>query len=547
MNSDSSRQTPQHTAQASTFRRMGVYRFLAILTLPILLLLCGTCFLIVSHLADIEKVADDVNQEHLPGILASQRTLINIENIRREVFILYTADNPVMRRNALISALALASESVLEPDSALANYAGTVDTLMRNLAAATTRSHRIADTLHTEELKFANIYEQLRVRAGLPSSLGSIHSAYHLSADEEIEQDDSRLAEVRNFLEPIQELCLKLPSHAERIQSDCRHFQNSWDTLTTARKDYISSDGEARALWTELDALLRKLSDDASSIEAGLTYSNMEHIRAQAQEARISLIIALLLLIGGQVVFVAVVHHFILSPIALASRSLRKIYFGLSTNAVPPARIRELQDLLDLLPSLSHHLAELNARSGLMEKEKERYASLSMHDALTGVYNRRSFDEELTRVNRSVALALLMLDVDFFKLYNDSCGHQAGDAALVAVAHAMERSLLRGTDKVFRYGGEEFAVLLPNSTEQAAEAVAERIRHNVRALALPHPKSSVAPILTVSIGVALRTCDDDMDEATLIKHADEALYHAKSNGRNQVCLYQPEYTQTDQA
>lgn len=535
MSSDSSCQTPQNPA----FHRMGVYRFLAVLTLPILLLLCGTCFLMVSHLADIEKGADEVNQEHLPGILASQRTLINIENIRREVFILYTADNPVMRRNALISALALASESVLEPDSALADYAGTVDPLIRNLAAATARSHRIADALHTEELKFSYIYEQLRIRAGIPSALDSVHNAYHLSP-EEIEQDDSRLAELHTLLEPIQELCRRPPSHNEKIQGDCSHFQSGLDTLAGAWQSYISAAGEARALWTELDALLRKLSDDASSIEAGLTYSNMEHIRAEAQEARISLLIALLLLIGGQIVFVAVVHHFILSPIALASRTLRKIYYGLSTNAVPPVRIRELQDLLDLLPSLSHHLAELNARSGQMEKEKERYASLSMHDALTGVYNRRSFDEELARENNNGALALLMLDVDFFKLYNDSCGHQAGDAALAAVAHAMERSLLRGTDKVFRYGGEEFAVLLPNTTEQAAEAVAERIRRNVRALALPHPKSSVAPILTVSIGVALHTCDDAMTEADLVRHADEALYHAKSNGRDQVCLYRPE-------
>lgn len=534
-------------AHNPSFHRVGVYRFLAILTLPILLLLCGTCFLIVSHLVDIEKVANDINQEHLPGILASQRTLINIENIRREAFILYTANDPVLRRNALISALALASESMFGPGSALADSAGTVNSLIRGLAEATTLSHRIADTLHKEELNFAHAYEQLRVRAGLPASLEAVHDAYHLSPQEDAEHAGSLLTEVQNFLTPLREFCRSASASDKSLRSDCLRFQDSWDTLAGNWQGFIRSDAEARALWTELDALLRKLSDDASSIEAGLTYDNMEHIRTEAQGARISLVISLLLLIGGQVVFVAVVHHFILSPIALASRTLRKIYYGLSTNAVPPVRIRELQDLLDLLPSLSHHLAELNARSGLIEKEKERYASLSMHDALTGVYNRRSFDEELARGNRGGALALLMLDVDFFKLYNDTCGHQAGDDALAAVAHAMERSLLRGTDKVFRYGGEEFAVLLPNTTEQAAQAVAERIRHNVHALALPHPKSSAASILTVSIGVALRTCDDDMDEPTLVRHADKALYHAKRNGRDQVWLYRPEDEQSPQA
>ena len=114
------------------------------------------------------------------------------------------------------------------------------------------------------------------------------------------------------------------------------------------------------------------------------------------------------------------------------------------------------------------------------------------------------------------------------------------NAARAAVGHAMEQSLLRGTDKVFRYGGEEFAVLLPNATEKAARAVAERIQRNVRALALPHPASSVAPVLTVSIGVALRTPDDKVDDTELITHADKALYRAKSSGRDRVCLYRPE-------
>ena len=302
----------------------------------------------------------------------------------------------------------------------------------------------------------------------------------------------------------------------------------------------MNADNEALALWRQLDELLRKLSDDASSVEAELTYRAMEHIRTEARRARTAFFMASLLLIGVLIVFVAAVHRSILAPIALASRDLRKIRYGQPTNSIPPVRLRELQDLLDLLPSLSRHLAELSERSGQLEKEKDRYANLSLRDALTGVYNRRSFDEQLSRDGRKVPLALLMLDVDLFKLYNDTFGHQAGDAALAAVAHAMEQSLLRGTDKVFRYGGEEFAVLLPNATEKAARAVAERIQRNVRALALPHPASSVAPVLTVSIGVALRTPDDKVDDTELITHADKALYRAKSSGRDRVCLYRPE-------
>lgn len=528
------------TSRSAPFRRVGVYRFLAILTLPVLLLLGVSCVLIVYHLADIEKLAADTNEEHLPGILASQRTLVNIENMRRNVATIYTAGDPRLRRDALIDALALASESVFEPDSGFADYARTGQPLIRSLAEAKTRSDKAADTLHNEELRFSAVHGRLLLRAGLPNALQITHSARHLSSEKDVKRDTVRYEQAQKILEPIRALCRDVPSDDADQKRDCAQFEDSWSKLIVAWQDHVSADTEARALWRQLDDLLRELSDDASSIEAELTYRAMEHIRAEAQRARTAFYVSSLLLLGVLLVFVVAVYRFILVPIALASRNLRKIRYGLPTGAIPPVRIRELQDLLDLLPGLSRHLAELSARSGKLEKEKERYASLSLRDALTGVHNRRSFDEQLARENRDLPLALLMLDVDLFKLYNDTLGHQAGDAALAAVAQAMERSLLRSSDKVFRYGGEEFAVLLPNATEKAALAVAERILRHVHALALPHPSSAVAPILTVSVGVALRDPGDGADDAELVTRADKALYRAKSTGRDRVCLYRPD-------
>ena len=531
---------PSPVPRPASFFRVGVYRFLAILTLPVLLLLGATCILIMYHLADIEKLAADTNEKRLPGILAAQRTLINIENMRRNVAMIYNAQDPRLRRNALIDALALASESVFEPDSGFIDYARTAEPLIRSLSEAKSRSDEAADSLHNEELRFSNANGRLLLRAGLPDVPHMAHNARYLSSDTDIAQDAAHSEHIQELLFPLQTLCREVPSDDPALRDDCDRFKSSWNALTAAWRQYVNADNGARALWRELDELLRKLSDDASSVEAELTYRAMEHIRTEARRARTAFFMASLLLIGVLIVFVAAVHRSILAPIALASRDLRKIRYGQPTNSIPPVRLRELQDLLDLLPSLSRHLAELSERSGQLEKEKDRYANLSLRDALTGVYNRRSFDEQLSRDGRKVSLSLLMLDVDLFKLYNDTFGHQAGDAALAAVAHAMEQSLLRGTDKVFRYGGEEFAVLLPNATEKAARAVAERIQRNVRALALPHPASSVAPVLTVSIGVALRTPDDKADDTELITRADKALYRAKSSGRDRVCLYRPE-------
>lgn len=531
-----------HTTPAPAVRRVGVYRFLAIVALPVLALLGLVCADIVYNLRDIEKLAEVTNKEHLPGILASQRTLINIESMRRSVATIYNAEDPKLRRVAELDALALAAESVFEPDSGFADYAQTAQPLVRHLVAAKKRSDEAADTLHNNELTFSGAMSRLLLRTDQPNKVGIVHNGRHLSTPEDVARDTEHYEQTRRALEPLMNLCRQAAEAGapdEGIREDCGHFQKSWTTLVDAWQEHVAADSEARELWRQLDDLLREISDDASSAEAELTYTAMEHIRAEAQRARTAFYISSVFLACILLGFLVAIHHYILAPIALASRNLRKIRYGLPTGPIPPVRIRELQDLLDLLPSLSLHLAELNARSGKLEKEKDRYANLSLRDALTGVRNRRSFDEQLAREERKNPLAVLMLDVDLFKLYNDSLGHQAGDAALVAVAQAMEKSLLRSTDRVFRYGGEEFTVLLPNATEDAALAVAERILEGVRALGIPHPTSSVDSILTVSIGVSLRDPDDAVDDAELVARADKALYRAKNSGRNRVCLYRP--------
>lgn len=163
-------------------------------------------------------------------------------------------------------------------------------------------------------------------------------------------------------------------------------------------------------------------------------------------------------------------------------------------------------------------------------------------DPLTGVANRRQFDEvlekEWRRAERNqTSLSLMMIDIDFFKIYNDLCGHQAGDDCLQQVAKAIEVSAARAGELTARYGGEEFVVLLPNSDAENAIRVAESIRQAVRSLKLSHPNSSVSDYVTISVG--LTTADfignASVSATQLLKQADDALYDAKRAGRNQVC------------
>jgi len=163
---------------------------------------------------------------------------------------------------------------------------------------------------------------------------------------------------------------------------------------------------------------------------------------------------------------------------------------------------------------------------------------LARTDGLTGLSNRRCLSEridtELARASRQQAsLALIMIDIDFFKRYNDSYGHVAGDACLKSVSAAIDAATRRPGDMVARYGGEEFSVLLPNTDSAGGMAVARRICAAVVALQAPH-KASDFGIVTISAGVYACIPDAGVDAATLVARADEALYAAKTAGRNQA-------------
>ncbi|MGV8042338.1 MAG: GGDEF domain-containing protein [Thermoanaerobaculaceae bacterium] len=183
--------------------------------------------------------------------------------------------------------------------------------------------------------------------------------------------------------------------------------------------------------------------------------------------------------------------------------------------------------------------ALMDARTRELRQANELLVELSYLDPLTGIGNRRRFEERLLSewkraVRAKSYLSLVMIDIDHFKPYNDGYGHQRGDECLKAVATALVDGLPRAGDSVARYGGEEFAVILPLTDRTGAVKVAESLRVRVEALALPHGSSSVAPVVTISCGVATFVPTIDIHTDELIRLADEALYHAKQGGRNQT-------------
>ncbi|MBF0426337.1 MAG: diguanylate cyclase [Magnetococcales bacterium] len=176
-----------------------------------------------------------------------------------------------------------------------------------------------------------------------------------------------------------------------------------------------------------------------------------------------------------------------------------------------------------------------------LKRSRDLLEILAKEDGLTGIANRRRFNEfldfEWHRAQRKQStISLTMMDIDFFKPFNDNYGHAAGDDCLRRIGHALRRSMPRSVDLIARYGGEEFSCILPDTDVTGATGVANKLLHAVRELSIPHQYSRVADHVTMSIGVATIVPGAEQGPGLLVDLADRALYLAKAGGKNRVEL-----------
>ena len=269
-------------------------------------------------------------------------------------------------------------------------------------------------------------------------------------------------------------------------------------------------------------------------VRNGIVAAQLVRIAAHGQ---LDVLILLPLLLVGPFYFVGLRYRTALFVVLLTGASMlaAAIVFDLPA----PTAFRSGAFALIAVVTFAIAAQQIEKRSRRAFLESRLMTELAQHDVLTWTKNRRVFDEYLPRLWRQAAedartLAILLIDVDHFKPYNDRYGHQAGDVALRKVAHAIQAAVRRPLDLVARYGGEEFAAILYDTDGNRAVRTAERVRKAVEELAIEHRASRASPVLTISVGVAVIEPDLGRSPNGAVQLADEALYRAKSSGRNRV-------------
>lgn len=538
---------------------IGLYPFTMLCTAPIALTLILAYSGIADDLFGIQDMAENVRQEYLPSILRAQRTLSDINNLRQHAECIMTMDDPALRRRSLITAHAITSRGMLGDDPELMRNSLELGERIRELAEIRTKADIVRDKLHNVAFRLTGAVDKL---SGFLDNDEADQMRRLLFVDpaQKMDTDGFRPLVEKKFRQfmPLIRLCAASASGKHSVQADakaladpmvsplCGVFFSSITEMTEVWEERDQTEKMTKTMWSRLDVLLHKTSDMAGKAETKNIARTMKTISLDAEEIDHFFHRAFIFLILLFCFLLFMLHRYMLAPIALAGAQLKKIRNGTfrepednAKTSSPGLHIRELAELFSLLPELRRHLAALAAHSTALEREKEHYEELSLRDGLTGAFNRRCLDQRLALEDERSPLAALMVDVDFFKHYNDTYGHQAGDTCLIRIVREL-KATLRSTDGVYRYGGEEFIVLLPDASTSEAVHVAEILRKRVHRLALPHESSSVDTVVTISIGVAARGPACPLSGEALVKCADEALYKAKAAGRNRSQAYTPQ-------
>lgn len=529
---------------------MSLRSFIFVALVPTLVVLLALLYFVTRLQIDIRQECQNMLWKAFPQLIEQQRTAINMERLRMLGNIVFTSTDASARRKARIEAQALTTDAAFEGSPKVRETMALAFERLKEIAAIRDNQRTLRTQLYGAFGRVAQVQDELSGYALEEPLACKVWTLTNVSTVfvELLTVQDIRTASMGD--DRMQLLLAKLDS-LEAGAQDCEfppRLQDSYLRMSQqilqfshAYKEYFTAEKKVQGVWHDFDIILRSLSDHiALSASVGIESMLQKSIEQARTVERITWQ-GFMLLCATALLGLFMMRNGVCVPLLGLTKAINSIRDGKGAPLSSRIFIKELQYLSDAITSLNYYWTSVQAHSVKLESEKHLLEGLSIKDGLTDLHNRRYFDLVLhtmwdeARTSKR-PLALLMMDIDHFKNYNDSLGHPTGDTCLKQLATAFSTNILRPTDKVCRYGGEEFALLINCADVSGALRVAERIHHGVRRLGIEHPASAVGPLMTLSIGVACYVPEEgDEDPTILVEWADRALYAAKKAGRNRTC------------
>jgi diguanylate cyclase (GGDEF)-like protein len=535
------------------YKQLSLIKKLAILLLMAVVLFIGVGTLLQTRLEQTQLILNDLTFNTIPAMTNANQSAIKSSELFSALELLTSSNTPVERRIAELEVNKKLNET--QEQANRVNYSQnefrllkTIQEEMNNLNLLIDTKLDIADQITKKqkglsELQYQadSVYKENAGQTPLEKTqkakwkiafLELITLAYRV-------EDTDRLDELKEIKHTIE---LKL-SHLESIvEETLPTLEKQVSPLNTAISELLMSDQGLLNLQANhlkmigrtrgREYFIRNLISDYSNVANQFSLNKNKYLKDKILALSNGVYTQETWFIGG-FILLAVMICTILALYTHAIKRLRILTRKIRNMTTEPILSHSSKDEID---ELFHVFDQF---SDTINTQNQRLETLSLTDSLTNIANRRAFDRRLfyelsNDRTLQIDLSVVLIDVDFFKQYNDTYGHASGDEALQKIAMMLSHTIQNSTNLIARYGGEEFVAILPNKTAKESNLVAQNIMQAIRLANIKHRMSEISDRITISIGIATRTKGEASDIDTLMKKADMALYYSKNQGRNQA-------------
>lgn len=517
--------------------------------IPSLMILLGLLYVIMSQQADIRQECQRMLLSSLPQLIEQQSTAVKLERLLLQGNIVANSLDSLARRKARMDAQALSSHDAFVAVPGAEGLLDTVHSQLQLMALARDEQHVLRTQLHETAARIETVQTQLLtafMQVPKEQALAQLTNVSAAFLDLLNVLDISNVTRGEENVEVIINKISSLEAQArggdlpDSMLKNYRFLEQQSYLFLQVYKEYFAAEKKVNDARQQFESAVENLSERVTMNAAQGMESMLQNSITLAMGVERITWQGLMLLCATLIAALFLVRNLVCVPVMWLIRTIDAIRTGGDVPAEPKFFVHELQFLAKALLQLNFYWSQVKAHSQQLDNGSQLPKGLSIKDGLTGLFNKRYFSVILHNMwaeacREGGSVALLLMDIDFFDKYNSALGSSRGDACLQQLAHAFKAKTLRPTDKVCRYGGEEFALLLHCSNEEGPLRVAARLHEGVRHLALEHPTSAVADVITLSIGVVVHTPREGDAAPMLMEWAEHALLAAKNGGRN--CTY----------